>query len=140
MRQMPSIYMFLMKNYFNVFSPSFRRVLVGTLNAIWPILRTTARVILYESNKVTPKFSLKQHGDESMKTRMGQLDKALRKAVSISPVVVANAGGTALETEAHSAEEATLGSVEAIQMTAAEGDLEAMYWLVMMHIEGEKHR
>ena len=71
-----------------------------------------------------------------MKTRIGQLDKTLRRAFSASLVVVAYAGGMTSINGARAADEGALRSMEAIQVAVGKGDLDAMYWLAMMHIEG----
>lgn len=68
-----------------------------------------------------------------MKTCIGHLDKTLRKAASVSLVVAAYTGGAAL---GHASEQVMNQSVESVQTAAAQGEIEAMYWLAMMHIEG----
>jgi TPR repeat protein len=74
--------------------------------------------------------------EEVMKTRIGHLDKTLRKAVSVSLVVAAYTGGAALGSGPHASEQVMNQSVESVQAAAAQGDIEAMYWLAVMHIEG----
>ena len=71
-----------------------------------------------------------------MNTRPSNMDKTLGKAISLSLVIAGYVGNSVLDVCAQAAEEPSTVSVEMIQTAAAEGDVEALYWLAMMHIEG----